>query len=231
LPKQGSTWEEYEDAFACNEPFGRFAIADGASESICAGEWARILCETFTADVSIGEDIGAWLTSAQRRWREQISDQPAFWHVQEKLRDGSYSTFLGVVVETGGNSTGRWRALAMGDSCLFLIHGDTLNRAFPLETAAAINTRPALIGSRQRAGVRATAIQGNLVTGDRLLLMTDALAAWFLTEHEKGRSPWHELERLTEDDFAPWVIAHRKDRTLKNDDVTLLILELGVTTT
>lgn len=55
--------------------------------------------------------------------------------------------------------------------------------------------------------------------------MTDALAEWFLKETEKGHTPWRELAELTKDSFITWVEAQRHDRTLKNDDVTWLVLE------
>ena len=57
--------------------------------------------------------------------------------------------------------------------------------------------------------------------------MTDALAEWFLMEHEAGRSPWRELFALTADGFPEWVTGRRADRRLKNDDVTLMVIEVG----
>ena len=139
VPKDGHAADECEDAFACNNPAGRFAVADGASESIYAGEWARLLCEAFVADASGGDGIGPWLGAAQKRWRDHVRDGPAPWHVAEKLEDGAFATFLGLMVD----SAGRWRAVATGDSCLFLVRDDGLRRAFPVEAAAAFGTRPA----------------------------------------------------------------------------------------
>jgi len=222
VPKDGHAADECEDAFACNKPAGRFAVADGASESIYAGEWARLLCEAFVADTSAGDGIGPWLGAAQKRWRDQVRDGPAPWHVAEKLEDGAFATFLGLVVELGG----RWRAVATGDSCLFLVREDGLRRAFPVDASAAFGTRPALIGSRQRGRVRAAGVGGTLGPGDRLMLMTDALAEWFLAEQEGGRAPWRELGERTTDDFAQWVAGRRAGGGLKNDDVTLLVIDV-----
>ena len=36
LPKQGHATDEYEDAWAADPAAGRFAVADGASESVFA---------------------------------------------------------------------------------------------------------------------------------------------------------------------------------------------------
>jgi hypothetical protein len=68
---------------------------------------------------------------------------------------------------------------------------------------------------------------GELAAGDRFWLMTDALAAWFLAEHEAGGAPWRELGARTVDDFAGWVAGRRADGRLKNDDVTLIVIDVG----
>jgi hypothetical protein len=221
VPKDGHAADECEDAYACNNSAGRFAVADGASESIFCGEWARMMCEAFVADAA-ADGFGPWLGTAKERWEAHVGTQPAPWHVAEKVEDGAFATFLGVAVEGG-----RWRAVATGDTCLFLIHNDGLRGSFPIPTAAAFGTRPELVGSRQMSKVKSVAARGTVLPGDRLLLMTDALAEWFLREHEAGRSPWQELTGQTADGFPEWVAAHRTDKRLKNDDVTLVVIEVN----
>jgi hypothetical protein len=222
VPRAGNAADEWEDAFACNNPAGRFAVADGASESIYAGEWARLLCEAFVADSSTGDGIGPWLGIAQKQWRRHVRDKPAPWHVAEKLDDGAFATFLGLGIEP---AEGRWRAVATGDTCLFLVRGDTLRKSFPIQAAADFGTRPELIGSLYKGRLKAAASKGKLERGDRFFLMTDALAEWFLTEHEAGHHPWRELDGLTPETFAGWVDGRRTDRRLKNDDVTLMTID------
>jgi hypothetical protein len=240
LPKLGNSMAEFEDAFACDDASGRFAIADGASESMFAGEWAQALCEEFLIGPPVSPtrergavgitggsiELGPWLGRAKRRWRKAIGPQPDDWHVQEKLRDGAFATFLGLQIESAGGEA-RWRAVAIGDSCLFLVRGNSLRKAFPIENAGAFTNRPDLIGSRQNNQVHASAIRGTLAAGDRILLATDALAQWFLTRYEAGQSPWSELGALTDESFAGWVENQRVERRLRNDDVTLLIVEVG----
>lgn len=43
VPKRGHSAEEYEDAYAAALQVGRFAVADGASESSFASLWASCL--------------------------------------------------------------------------------------------------------------------------------------------------------------------------------------------
>jgi hypothetical protein len=220
IPKAGHAADECEDAAVCNSPAGRFAVADGASESIYAGEWARFLCEAFATDPTAADGIGPWVGIAQKKWRAHVHGRPAPWHVAEKLEDGAFATFLGLAV-----GPGHWQAVATGDTCLFLVRDDGLKRAFPLQAAAGFGTRPELIGSRHRGRVRAAAARGAPAAGDRFWLMTDALAEWFLGEHEAGRAPWRELAALTADGFAGWVADRRSAGVLKNDDVTVVSVE------
>ena len=50
LPKKGNSSSECEDALSFNCERGRFAVADGVSESAFAGEWASLLCASFVAE-------------------------------------------------------------------------------------------------------------------------------------------------------------------------------------
>jgi hypothetical protein len=68
--------------------------------------------------------------------------------------------------------------------------------------------------------------------GDRFLLMTDALAAWFLRQNAAGDRPWEVVDRLlAEDDadagFESWLDALRDLGDLRNDDVTMIVVDLA----
>jgi predicted RNase H-like nuclease len=71
-------------------------------------------------------------------------------------------------------------------------------------------------------------VEGDLAANDRLLLMTDALAQWFLVETELGRRPWAALAKLgTPEQFAAFVDFLRAGGALRNDDVTLVSVEVA----
>jgi hypothetical protein len=142
--------------------------------------------------------------------------------VAEKLDDGAFATFLGLTV-----GSDHWQAVATGDTCLFVVRDDGLRKAFPVQAASAFGNRPDLIGSRQKGRVRAATIREAPAAGDRLLMMTDALAEWFLAAHEAGARPWQELAGRTADDFPAWVADRRAAGTLKNDDVSLVVIDMG----
>jgi hypothetical protein len=216
LPKRGHSAAEYEDAFAGNAEAARFALADGASESSFSGEWARLLVEAF---VRAPVRWPAWLLPLQARWAATAVSGPLPWYAEAKFEQGAFATLLGVVVEP---ARGRWWAWAVGDSCVFHVRRNRLLQAFPRIHSGEFDNAPRLVGSRGSPPRRERA-RGSWRAGDRLLLMTDALAHWFLRRVEAGRRPWRPVERLhSEADFAHWIEKHRDSSWLRNDDVTLL---------
>jgi hypothetical protein len=231
LPRHGHAADECQDAAAADPERGRYAMADGASESAFAGTWARLLVESFVA-AGNGVEGMPWLGQAQERFAAVVRRAPGEpeppWYLETGLRQGAFATFLGVVLDGGG-----WRALAVGDSCLFQVRQDCLVQAFPVEHSHDFGATPWLIGSRPAPGVEGRAQGvcrgGDRRSGDHLLLMTDALAQWFLSEFEAGRRPWQTLGQVRAGGlaaFAAWVNDQRSLRRLRNDDVTLLTVNL-----
>ena len=235
LAKRDNAAEEYEDAFAGDPGTGRFAVADGATESAFAGSWAKLLVQQFVR--SSEENVMQWaaaIPSAQRQWLDGVSGRALPWYAEMKISQGAFATFLGVALGMESDGQLFWRATAVGDSCLFHTRGARLLRAFPVSHSAEFGNSPPLIGSRTPPGDichRAVQAKGAVAAGDRLWLMTDALSQWFLQELEAGRRPWQQLESLlpyfeTERRFAEWIDTLRDAKRLRNDDVTLLALRL-----
>jgi hypothetical protein len=226
VPKRGNTEAEYEDAWAADAAAGRFAVADGASEASYAGLWARLLAEAFVAAPKPWDGLD-WLAEPRRRWSAEVDGRQLAWYAEMKREQGAYATLLGLAVRPPApDRPGRWRALAVGDSCLVRVRPGHRPRAFPLGKSADFGNRPRLLGSRPGRDPAAELGRGSCLPGDRLFLMTDALAQWFLAACEQDRRPWDELGRLLtrtspDADFAAWV-ERRRDAGLHNDDVTLL---------
>jgi hypothetical protein len=235
--KEGNAPDEYEDAFAANPNTGRFAVADGASESSFASLWAKLLVEGFVARRQRRTPAG-WLPPLRQRWAEAVDPLELDWFAEDKRQLGAFATFLGLSIQRAPKGAeGRWKAVAIGDCCLFQIRDDRLFRAFPIRRSADFGNRPALLGSRavtgQPAGLLGQAKQrvGRWQACDRFLLTTDALAQWFLRRQEQRRKPWQSLlRRLAGPDPTNALTAYvgrlRSRKALKNDDVTLLVIDL-----
>lgn len=233
-PKEGNTADEYEDAFAVqpsspsslvSHPSSiTVAVADGASSAVFAREWARLLVEEFAAAPPGEQDgeAGKRIARLGQTWRERVSNgatKKLPWYAQEKLPHGSSAALLVVTWDVAANT---WSAQAVGDSCLFVVRKDRLHYAFPVTKSAGFNDRPALLSTEAHALPPSFVRFGaSFEPGDRFLLMTDALAAWFLAEWEKRRRPWNDLP-ADETALAAWLKARRDAGTMKNDDVTLV---------
>ncbi|MGW4382969.1 hypothetical protein [Kitasatospora sp. NPDC004531] len=269
-PKNGSTLAECEDAVCVlpDPPFDELvdgpiaaSVCDGATESVLAKDWARLLAAEsaaqaldhpamFTVD-SAFEEFAAAATSRWDPWLEEYSrdrastGRPLKWYERTKLVGGAYATMLSVRIapvpgpapgaptERPGTTTWHWQAAALGDSCLFHVRDDRLLRSFPIEQPEDFGTTPDLFGSRNHdtALLRARTLfaEGSCRPGDRLLLMTDALAAWFLAAPEPADALGELLEFGGPHDaagFSNWLDGLRVRRDLRNDDVAVVRIDI-----
>ncbi|OAI51392.1 hypothetical protein AYO44_00870 [Planctomycetaceae bacterium SCGC AG-212-F19] len=236
LPKRGHKAEEYEDAYAGDARVGRFAVADGASESSFANRWARLLVDAFVQAEKEGEGEWHWLERPQQRWAAEVDGQQLAWYAEEKRDMGAHATLLGVTLRPAERGPGgKWKAVAVGDSCLFQVRGDALLHAFPLTSSASFGNQPALLCSRPRGGKvvlpRPKVEWGEWKPGDQFFLLTDAIAQWFLRRHEARLKPWVSLaKRLREakPDAALGALVEklRDEDAMRNDDVTIVTIDL-----
>ncbi len=232
LPKAGSTRAEYEDAVAWSRRRGRFAVADGASASAFARLWAQLLVQAYVGGRLSPCAIENDLAPVQARWSGLIGRRNLPWYAVEQARRGAFAALVGL--ELHADRT--WTALAVGDCCLFQVRDHQLLMAMPLSDAEAFNLRPMLLGSRASAntGLRdagaIVSVSSTWAEGDTFLLMSDALAAMFL--HGSSASAQSPLNVLGFDRnplaFRHWVHSARSDQLLRNDDVSLLWLEVDV---
>ena len=232
VPKQGNGEDEYEDAWAVAPERGRYAVADGASESSFAGRWAQLLTEAFLTAPQ-PPDLAEWLAPPRRTWSAEVMGLELPWFAEMKREQGAFATFLGLGVRPPtAERAGKWRALAVGDSCLIRVRRDGQIRSFPIQKASDFGNQPRLLGSRGGPPPAPDHAAGTLAVGDRLLLMTDALAQWFLHAHESGGRPWEAAAAVLsakepDEAFAGWIEELRRRDEMRNDDVTLVSLEFG----
>ncbi len=234
--KQGNAPEECEDALALSPSTGHFAIADGASDASYSGIWARILVDSFPELQPSSLDalaIDAWLDQSCRpkwsSWESSLTARPLPWFTREKLRLGSHATFLGMWFDrtSATTSTIFWQAVGYGDCCLFIVQDDYLRFAFPLDDPASFGNTPPLIPTVARSiGDLLRIIPGSASPADKIYLVTDALAEWFLRGDHECRQPWRLLDALESiSDLEEFVAARLHDGAMRNDDVTLVKIE------
>jgi hypothetical protein len=243
LPKAGNTMEEYEDAFwprkslDRNISMFRCAVADGATETSFSRVWAQTLIREYCrGHLYEGKTLLKRLASLQQTWKTAVSHKPLPWYAEEKLRQGAFSSLLGLTIRGGeGVVPCQWDALAVGDSCLFQIRGDKVMTQFPLTCSDQFTNRPALLSSNPSSNNRLAdhiyPASGEWQDGDAFYLMTDAIACWFLRAVEEGEAPWAILRDLGTAEglnLADWITCLRKARRLSNDDITVLRVDAFV---
>ncbi len=238
VPKAGTSERDYEDAAYPAWPHdsrnGKFrcAIADGATESSFAREWARRLVRHFGVGTLTFPTFHEVIPKLQERWQRQVARRPLPWFAEEAASRGAFAAFLGMSMRRTCNENNpmEWCAIALGDACLFLVREDRLHKAFPLDSSGAFNSRPYLLSTQRNrwpseyAAMRKA--RGTWHLDDDFYLTTDALAQWFLTEYEAGRKPWSVLRDLDTDgeprSFREIIDSLRLEKKIRNDDTTLV---------
>lgn len=235
-PKAGNTADEFEDAFwpGRGGRYGgeslRCAVADGATETSFAALWARLLVSGFGRRRLPPHRLRDALLPLQAKWRAETTTRPLPWYAEEKLRSGAFSSLLGVTLSAAaGTDRTVWRAWTVGDSCLLIVRDGEVRTAFPLQSAAEFTSRPHLLSSLPggNSGLERVVAWagGECAPGDVLYLLTDALACWFLACHESGGAPWHVLDDARRS-FGGWVESERAAARLRNDDVTMVRVQV-----
>ena len=219
-----------------------FAVADGANEGMFSGEWAKILVKSYCRSMGKGAEPFDFLKNAFKAWEFWIKDylnkrkrrnRPIKWFEEPGLEAGAFSTLLGVTLtDSGEPDVKRWRAFAAGDCCLFQVRNNALVHKFPVEGSEGFGNRPFLIHSKSVLNEKlleaCKTAEKDCLVGDVFYMMTDALACWFLKECEDNNLPWVALSNFTTgiDVFQKWVECLRDKKSMKNDDVTLVCIEV-----
>ena len=244
--KEGSSEDENEDAFCLRHRVDlpghvhSLAIADGSSQGLLSREWAEVLVRVFChADTETAQICEPLLNRAYRMWERwkvgylrcrEEQNRPIKWYEEELLGQGAFSTFLGFTL---AEQEPIWSAVAVGDSCLFQVRGNDVCAAFPITRASDFGNLPMLLCSNRTHNdgllEEVDHIAGEWRVGDRFYLTTDALAQWFLSEHERGQSPFRARfpnSSSGQSAFCDWISRLREEGQLRNDDVTLLCLDV-----
>ena len=235
----GSSDHEFHDAASCDSRTGVFAIADGATVSICQREWAETLTECFTSlrpDLSNSSERGRWWEQCLDRWDEKVaprlevwrSDPRQFWTASKLYNTtGACATFLGFFLEppTEGSEQQGYKLYVVGDCCAFWFKRDIEVAMQPL--VESFNFNPSLLSVKRGFPVdKMQHFSHSSLPGNLLILATDALAKYLVTQRpwEHTSSFWTNILSFDDNQFEQWT-NHIKSRSLLDpDDYTLVLI-------
>ncbi len=236
LQKEGNSVEECEDTIDFSLESRRFAVSDGATESVFSDFWSQNLVRQFLSgsEFPTADNFQDWLVPVQEEWKNQIDWDNLPWFTEQKIKYGAYAAFAGIEFSSRtqldeGRESLFFKAVAVGDCCMFQIRDDSLIHSFPIKDSHAFDNQPHLLssspGGNPHLQNQVFNLSGNCLPGDKFILASDAMACWFLSQFEAGERPWETLEFLNEQiDFEVFVMTQRHEGWLKNDDTALMIL-------
>lgn len=247
-PAPEKTTEEYQDAFFpphTGEHDGargatRFCIADGASKSGYARQWARLLVEEWGRNPD-QLTFQSSLTAASAKWDAWCADRESQrpkrvliardWF-QDTFPEDFYAYATLLVVQVYPGRYPRWFGLAVGDTFVFHVRANDLITSMPKLTWG--RTMPPLISTRRHTdgddASCATTTGEPLAMGDELFLSTDAMGRWIFSCLDAGRPPWDLLRTGVNRGqlyFRDWIDGLRAADEIENDDITLMRVTFG----
>jgi protein phosphatase 2C-like protein len=248
-PKAGNSADEYEDACAKRHPWrvgqsviSTYAVADGATETSFARLWADLLVHAYTEEPFGKQTLEACLRPLQKRWTADVFARPLKYYARNKARQGAFAAFLGLTLEQREGSARKWHALAVGDCCVFHIQAGLPSESFPIVDWRDFGNSPLLLSSLAANNARvwsedaAKEASGVWEPGDAFLLMSDALACWFLANAASDSELVSQILELGTEQKTHWAKSRfhrivrtlRADGELRNDDVTLLLVQTDI---
>ncbi|HEY3788986.1 MAG TPA: protein phosphatase 2C domain-containing protein [Urbifossiella sp.] len=230
VPKAGNRGAENEDAVAADIKRVRFALADGATEGWQSRTWANHLAQAYIRKPPGPPDFHQWLADLRKSWTPP-APKSEHWYAEAKQEQGSFATILGLEFRRATDSSGLiWKAVAVGDTCLFVVRGNTCE-PFPINSADEFGNQPPLVpSSTDRDCPDPEWLAGWAEPGDLFLLATDAVARFILQSQEpREASPIVQAAKLgvASGMSKPMVDLLGKLRTQLNDDASVIAVRVA----
>jgi hypothetical protein len=234
--KKGCLRKECEDAVTVNESTLRLCVADGASDSFDSRTWAWLLAADWRSSnrgqYFDKESFALRLHELSLNWHRKWEKRTLPWYHEEKLRQGAFAAFLGVELELQPDRL-LWKSLSLGDCCLFSHNlGEGIVYSFPFGSTDQFGNYPLLLSTHstdidtvQRELLYA---EGNIGLNCSLLMMTDAIACWFMEANKQCPTKTHSLiaalgeKRKVE--IEKMVDEERASGFLRNDDIGIILI-------
>jgi Protein phosphatase 2C len=236
LHKKGGSPSEYEDRSAIvgvKDSCLRVAVADGMTEGLFSDVWAELLVNGYCDyGVALFEDanLKAMYKEFIHQTCQQINTMPEarHWFMYEKLERGTHTTLAAIDFSTRNTV----QMSAVGDSCIFWCNKNTIEM-FPELSTDDFGISPASIchipdtWHNLHSKIRSDEIA--LEQGCQFVLCTDAIAHWLVKETREKNNflAWEKIVRFSDVAAFNLLIEElRESKEIRNDDVTLVIVDV-----
>lgn len=230
LPKSGQASSDCEDFIGIDEQFGRFAVADGATEAFDAQNWAARLAHNWVRSETAltPEAFRTWVAAEGRELHASWNRLTLPWYAEEKAGIGSFAAFVGLELDLK-TEVPSWKAIALGDACLLHCRDGALVKSLPVSRSESFNTAPVLVASDP--GIYSSSQDslvidsGSCENNDVLFLLSDAAADWYLQRFEQN--DFSDLLDYKDDAaLTEFIENERLAGKIKNDDIAIMRLEI-----
>ncbi|WP_304225498.1 hypothetical protein [Gracilinema caldarium] len=239
IPYHGERGEDCWAWGGSNSGATAWVLCDGASESYDATGWAETLAMSIVDGIlnfervprtgrrNLQKLLELWIHRARRIYQSNNKNQLSAddWLSRASQDRGSWATLLAIRISPGAQALTVW---TVGDTELFVLdhYRDVLH--LPILEREAFSLTPSLIGNSKQATIpqcRIWNLQLQRLKQPRLILCTDALAAFMLAHHERERSLWWEfITKAPLKTVIDELAQTRETGALATDDCTLLEL-------
>lgn len=234
LPKSDKPADRNQDAVAirhADDTSFRVALADGVSRSHQPRHWARHVVDFAVATEHSTLNQIETLALAAATFNEGL-EKSEDWLEQELQQRGSACTLVALSAECP--SAGEWQLdlHVIGDSVAFVFEDGRPARWLPPIPADSFsNVTDALCTTQPIIRGRFLTTSELVRSGSSVCVVSDALASFAVRKlEEDGHLTVNEvfpfLSDPSGDEFEDWVVSSRLNKTLDDDDSTLVLVRL-----
>lgn len=228
--------ENLEDRLGINTSATRMVVADGMTLSYLSGLFAEAIINKFlneSVPIDTLKDGSAFTSSdVVETWSKQVEQieakyegTDAGWLLQNRKKNTPHGdcTLAGIDMSQQGCVT----AIAIGDCCIFFLSGDgKLLKTIPNIEVGQFNNAPDYISSTGNIYGRIYTEQVPIVTGGYIVLMSDAVAEWFLKNLDKKPSSLEQIWQLKDQkEMNVFFDAEYHNHRIKGDDIAIIIIK------
>jgi len=258
LPKEGEPLVECQDSYALQTEYRCYAVADGVAGSFVPGPWARIVAKSFVeraGKFADKDEFQYWLSDCSQQWHAWIENRwvPTMNALRESngdchgewssdIRQGAQTTLIGcsllpdTKLQDGSTII---NVFAIGDGEFFLFRSDgqgnwKMVEAFPYSDPDAFGSRPDTLLTMLRADLldrswlQRKIMQIAAFPGDYIVLASDTVAKWLLTQVQQNTDTWMPLlTSITSTEFARRMRYEARRGRIEDDDLTILVIPVA----